>query len=232
MIAKQFLGRRRNLMSVVNKTLVRRLYEEVWNKRQLQLISEIISPSHALQAPNVAGSAIGPDAYKRQVLRFLEGYPDLHWTIEDTIAEEDKVVACWSISGTQRGEYLGMPGSGAGKVQGLGYCTTAAPGARCPVSRHESRRLESQHARHPGGNRWILILPPEFLVARVFAALNSPAMTKRGTLRNFRSGPLQTHFTVRLTGLSGYSPTNIGLFLPGKLHGSAANINGHKSHTP
>ena len=96
-------------MPADNKALVRRLYEEVWNKRKLELISEIISPSHALQAPNVAGSAVGPEAYKRQVLRFLEGYPDLHWTIEDTIAEEDKVVACWTISGTQRGEYLGIP---------------------------------------------------------------------------------------------------------------------------
>ena len=96
-------------MPADNKAIVRRLYEEVWNNRKLELISEIISPSHALQAPSVAGSAIGPEAYKRQVLRFLEGYPDLHWTIEDTIAEEDKVVACWTISGTQRGEYLGIP---------------------------------------------------------------------------------------------------------------------------
>ena len=96
-------------MSAGNKALIRRLYEEVWNQRKFEVINEIISPSHALQAPNVAGSAMGPDAYKRQVLRFLEGYPDLHWTIEDTIAEEDKVVACWTISGTQRGEYLGIP---------------------------------------------------------------------------------------------------------------------------
>ncbi len=97
------------MMPADNKALVRRLYEEVWNNRKLELISEIISPSHALQAPNVAGSAVGPEAYKRQVLRFLEGYPDLHWTVEDTIAEEDKVVACWTISGTQKGEYLGIP---------------------------------------------------------------------------------------------------------------------------
>ncbi len=96
-------------MSAGNKALIGRLYEEVWNQRKFEVINEIISPSHALQAPNVAGSAVGPDAYKRQVLRFLEGYPDLHWTIEDTIAEEDKVVACWTISGTQGGEYLGIP---------------------------------------------------------------------------------------------------------------------------
>ncbi len=96
-------------MSAENKAIVRRLYEEVWNKRKLELVSEIISPSHALHGPNIFGSSIGPEAYKRQLLVFLAGYSDLHFTIEDMIAEKDKVVACWTISGTQRGEYLGIP---------------------------------------------------------------------------------------------------------------------------
>lgn len=96
-------------MSAANKAIVQRLYQEVWNKRKLEVIKEIISPSHALQAPNIFGSSIGPDAYKRNVLLFLAGYPDLRWTIEDTIAEEDKVVACWTISGTHKGDYMGIP---------------------------------------------------------------------------------------------------------------------------
>ncbi len=96
-------------MSAENKAIVRRLYEEIWNKRKLELVSEIISPSHALQAPNVAGSAVGPEAYKRQTTLFLAAYPDLHWAIEDMIAEEDKVVACWTISGTHKGDFMGIP---------------------------------------------------------------------------------------------------------------------------
>ena len=96
-------------MSVENKAIVRRLYEEVWNKRKLEVVNELISPSHALQGPNIFGSSMGPEAYKRQVLRFLEGYPDLRWTIEDTIAEKDKVVACWTISGTHKGDFMGVP---------------------------------------------------------------------------------------------------------------------------
>ncbi len=95
-------------MSPDNKAVVRRLYEEVWNKRKLDVIKEIISPSHALHAPNISGSSIGPEAYKRNVLVFLAGYPDLHWTIEDTIAEKDKVVACWTISGTHKGDFMGI----------------------------------------------------------------------------------------------------------------------------
>jgi steroid delta-isomerase-like uncharacterized protein len=96
-------------MSAANKAIVRRLYEEVWNKRKLEVIKEIISPSHALQAPNIFGSSIGPEAYKRNVLLFLAAYSDLHFTIDDFITENDKVVACWTLSGTQRGEFMGIP---------------------------------------------------------------------------------------------------------------------------
>ena len=41
-------------MSTENRALVRRLYEEVWNKRRFELLDELISSSHALQAPNVS----------------------------------------------------------------------------------------------------------------------------------------------------------------------------------
>ena len=96
-------------MSMENEGIVRRLYEEVWNKRRVELLDELMSPSHALYAPNISGSSIGPEAYKRQVLYFLKAYPDLHWTIDDTIADKDKVVACWTISGTHGGDYMGIP---------------------------------------------------------------------------------------------------------------------------
>jgi len=53
-----------------------------------------------------AGSALGGRVQGARFCASSKGYPDLHWTIEDTIAEEDKVVACWTISGTQGAKYL------------------------------------------------------------------------------------------------------------------------------
>jgi steroid delta-isomerase-like uncharacterized protein len=96
-------------MAADNKAIVRRLYEEVWNRRKLEVVNELISPSHALQGPTIFGSSIGPEAYKHQVSNLLEAYPDLRWAIEDIIAEEDKVVACWTYSGTHKGDYMGVP---------------------------------------------------------------------------------------------------------------------------
>src|SRR5208337_4284327 len=52
-------------MSTENKNIVRRLYDEVWNKRKLDLVAELISPSHALNDPFVSGSQVGPELYRR-----------------------------------------------------------------------------------------------------------------------------------------------------------------------
>ena len=92
-----------------NKAIVRRLYEEVWNKRRLELVNEIVSPSHALHIHNAADSSIGPEAYKGQVTLFLKGFPDLSFSIEDVVAEQEKVVVSWNISGTHEGEFMGIP---------------------------------------------------------------------------------------------------------------------------
>lgn len=96
-------------MSPDNKSIVRRLYQEVWNKRKLEIMSELLSPSHALHGPLYTGPAIGPEVYKGQVAIFVAGFPDLRFEIEDTVAEADKVVVCWTFSGTHRGEFMGVP---------------------------------------------------------------------------------------------------------------------------
>jgi steroid delta-isomerase-like uncharacterized protein len=91
-----------------NKAIIRRLYEEVWNKRKLEALNELVSPSHALHGPNFSGSSIGPEAYKLQVAQFVRAFPDLRWEIEETISEKDKVVVVWTFTGTHRGEYRGI----------------------------------------------------------------------------------------------------------------------------
>ena len=99
-------------MASENKALVRRLYEEVWNKRRVELVDELMSPSHAMHDNHLPDSGVGPEAYKRNVARYVTGFPDLRFTVEDMVAENDKVAVGWTISGTHKGEFRGISPTG------------------------------------------------------------------------------------------------------------------------
>ena len=99
-------------MSTENKAIVRRLYDEVWNKRKLDVVAQLVSPSHALLDPFVSGSQVGPELYRRRVLDLTTSFPDLRFTLDDVIAEKDKVVVSWMISGTHKGEFMNLPPTG------------------------------------------------------------------------------------------------------------------------
>jgi steroid delta-isomerase-like uncharacterized protein len=99
-------------MPVENKAIVRRLYEAVWNERKLEVVDELISPSHALHDPIAFGSQIGPESYKQRVVELTTSFPDLRFTIEDIITEKGKFVVSWIISGTHKGEFMAIPPTG------------------------------------------------------------------------------------------------------------------------
>jgi steroid delta-isomerase-like uncharacterized protein len=99
-------------MSTESKAIVRRLYQEVWNKRKIAVVDELLSASHALHDPTASGSQVGPGVYKGRVTELTTALPDLHITIEDLIVEGDKVAACWTISGTHQGEFMEISATG------------------------------------------------------------------------------------------------------------------------
>jgi len=82
-----------------NKAIVRRLWEEVWNQNNLAVCDEIFDEAYAAHEK-------GFRAYLHTVL------PDSHHTIEDLIAEGEKVVTRFRVTGTHRGEFLGVPATG------------------------------------------------------------------------------------------------------------------------
>lgn len=91
------------------KLLFGRLYHSVWNERRMEYIEKVISETHALGDPTVSGRGVGPIAYRRQVERFMTGLPDLKFIVDDTITEGDRLVVSWTIVGTHKGEFLGVP---------------------------------------------------------------------------------------------------------------------------
>jgi steroid delta-isomerase-like uncharacterized protein len=60
----------------------------------------------------VAPGVEGPEGLKQLVMMYRTGYPDLVFTIEDLLADGDKVIVRWSCAGTHRGELMGIPATG------------------------------------------------------------------------------------------------------------------------
>jgi predicted ester cyclase len=95
---------------VNNKALVRRYYEEVLNQRQLKVFDELADSSFVSYLPS--GSSTGLDIYKQAVAGTLAAIADLNVTIEDQIAEDDKVVTRWKATGTLQVEFAGIKPNG------------------------------------------------------------------------------------------------------------------------
>ena len=82
-------------MSEENKAIVRRFLDELWNKRNRAILDELATPSYTL-----AGDAL------------RSAFTDLRLTVDDQIAEGDKVVTRWTMTGTHTGEFEGVASTG------------------------------------------------------------------------------------------------------------------------
>lgn len=95
-------------MSEQNKTVVRRLFDELWNKGNLPVADELIAPSYARHDASTPDVGRGPESEKKRVTLYRNAFPDLRFTIEDIIDEGETVVARWSCRGTHKGELSGI----------------------------------------------------------------------------------------------------------------------------
>ena len=96
-----------------NKVLMRRFYEEVFNKRDLAAIDDFMAPDFVNHSAAQLGMAGGDLEHVTQfVSMVMQVFPDLHYTVEDLVAEGDKIAARLTISGTQQGAFMGIPPTG------------------------------------------------------------------------------------------------------------------------
>jgi steroid delta-isomerase-like uncharacterized protein len=95
-----------------NKALVRRFYEDAWNKHNSTLVDEIYAADFVDRSPDIPGIPHTREGVKQFMGTYLHAYPDANITVEDQLAEGDRVVTRWTGQGTQTGEFMGMPPSG------------------------------------------------------------------------------------------------------------------------
>jgi steroid delta-isomerase-like uncharacterized protein len=95
-----------------NGAIIRRYFDEFWNQRRLEVADEIIAPEHVNHGPNDPGLGPGPESVKAVARSYLAAFPDVHFTIEQMLAEGDYVFARWSCRGVHKGELEGVAPTG------------------------------------------------------------------------------------------------------------------------
>ncbi len=87
-------------MSEESKALVRRYYAEVLNGRNLGAVGDYFADERLV------------DGVKRGCFDYFQAFPDLHLSVDELIADEDKVFCRSTMTGTHDGEYKGIPATG------------------------------------------------------------------------------------------------------------------------
>ena len=97
-----------------NKKKVRRFMEEAFGQDKPQLLEDLLDPDFVRYDPYIeAGAVRGVQTVKENIVWFHNVFPDLTCTIEEQVAEGEKVVSRYTIRGTHQGEeFFGVPASG------------------------------------------------------------------------------------------------------------------------
>lgn len=93
-----------------NKALVRRGFEEGINGRNLRVFDEVMAPTYVNH--NMPAPAPGAEGFKQVISMFLSAFPDFRVTVEEVIAEGDKVATHGTWGGTHKGDFMGIPATG------------------------------------------------------------------------------------------------------------------------
>ena len=91
-----------------NKAIARR-FAEIWGHESLAVVDELAGSSLSVSYPILRDVIHGPEAFKQFLTGFHSAFPDANVTLEDEIAEGEKVVVRWKLRGTHQGELLGIP---------------------------------------------------------------------------------------------------------------------------
>ena len=98
-------------MAAQNAELSRRIFEDVWNRKNLSAIDDLISADYVHHDAN-SPAASGIDGYKQFVNYYMNAFPDADFTIDDAFTDGQNEVTRWTVVGTHEGELAGIPRTG------------------------------------------------------------------------------------------------------------------------
>jgi len=94
-----------------NKAVVRRAYEELWNRRNVALVDELVAEDFLNHAAP-PGRQRGREGLKDVIRMFDAAFPDFRYEVYDVIAEGDRVAVRDVFRGTHGGDFMGIPATG------------------------------------------------------------------------------------------------------------------------
>ena len=94
-----------------NKGVARRLVDEVWQNRSEAAIDELLADDFVFAYPS-PGASSDRESYKRAILEPATSFPDVQFTMEDMVAEGDKVAVHWTGTATHKREFFGFAPTG------------------------------------------------------------------------------------------------------------------------
>jgi steroid delta-isomerase-like uncharacterized protein len=96
-----------------NLAMNRRIFEECWNKGNLNALDEVVSSTYVAHDPAAPGGALDSTAFKQNVAMYRSAFPDVQFTLDEAYAVgDDHVVARWTAVGTHSGPLQGLPPTG------------------------------------------------------------------------------------------------------------------------
>ena len=93
----------------INKELARQFFEQIWNQGDESAIDRFIAENAAGNDPKFG---VGRESFRSQWHKWRQAFPDIHFAVEEIIAEGNTVVTRWRLTGTHLGEYLGKAVTG------------------------------------------------------------------------------------------------------------------------
>ena len=92
-----------------NKEIAHRFMDECWNLGKMDSVRELVAENCRIHDPVFPSLTSGAGNLAGHIATCRNGFPDLNFTIDDTIAERNEVVLHWTGRGTHRGVFLGVP---------------------------------------------------------------------------------------------------------------------------
>ena len=104
-------------MTAQTAELSRRIFEDVWNRKNLSAVDDLMSAEYVHHDPSSPAVPSGVDGYKQFVNSYMSAFPDAHFTIDYAFTdgqntEVQNEVTRWTVTGTHEGELAGIPRTG------------------------------------------------------------------------------------------------------------------------